>query len=268
MNSAHHMVVLSHSNLPNAVVRTAMLATIFLVLALPTSAAADQIRVLGTQSMTLVWSQVSETFAQQSGHTVVMTPHIAAAAKQMIDAGEPFDVVVLSPAVVDALIREGRVQPGSRVDIMQAPIGVAVRQGAPRPDISTVDVFRQMLLDARSVSYLRTGASGLYLAELMETLGIADALRDKTRRPDEDIVGPMVARGEADLGITAISTLLATPGLDVVGPIPRSLQRPVVFTGAVSSVTRFRRASGQFLAFVTSPAVASAMRAKGLEPIK
>lgn len=249
-----------------SVTRALLLATAWIFIGTPSSATADDIRVLGTQSMTLVWSQVSAGFEQRTGHKVSMTPHIAAAAKRMIDAGEPFDVVVLSPAVVDELIREGKVVPASRVDIMKALIGVAVRAGTARPDVSTVDAFKTTLLQARTISYLRTGASGLYLSGLMGKLGIAEALRAKSKLPDEDIVGPMVARGEAELGITAISTLLATPGLDVVGPIPESIQNPVVFTGGVSSGTQVRQAAEQFLAFVTSSAVVPAIRAKGLEP--
>ena len=225
-----------------------------------------QIKVLGTQSMVLVWGEVAASFQEQTGHKVVMTPHIAAAAKRLIDAGEQFDVVILSPAVVDELIREKKVDGTTRVDIMRAPIGVAVRNGEPKPDISSVAAFRSALLTAKSIAYLKTGTSGVYLAGLMTKLGIADQVRGKTKLPEADIVGPMVARGEAEIGITAISTLLATPGVSVVGPIPAEIQNPVPFTGAVSTTTASPAAAQALLKFLTSPAVAPAIRKKGLEP--
>jgi len=229
-------------------------------------AQADEIRVLGTQSMVLVWSELAAIFEQQTGHRVVMTPHIAATAKRMIDAGERFDVVVLSPAVVDELIRENKIVGSSRVDIMRAGIGVAVRAGDPKPDIGSVAAFTSALLNAKSIAYLKTGASGIYLAELIRKLGIADQLQGKTKRPEEDIVGPMVARGEADLGITAISTLLATPGVSVVGPIPEAVQSYVIFTGGISTRASSQAAAQALLNFLTSPAVVPAIRAKGLQP--
>jgi molybdate transport system substrate-binding protein len=231
-----------------------------------TIAHADEIRVLGTQSMVLVWTEVAATFERQAGHKVVMTPHIAATAKRMIDGGERFDVVILTPAVVDQLIRDNKVVATSRVDIMRVGIGVAVRAGQPRPDISSVAAFKSALLNANSIVYLKTGTSGVYLTGLMEKLGIAEQLRAKTRRPEEDIVGPMVARGEADVGITAMSTLLATPGLSVVGPIPEEIQSYVIFTGGISTSTPSADASRALLKFLVSPAVVPAIRSKGLQP--
>jgi molybdate transport system substrate-binding protein len=225
-----------------------------------------EIRVLGTNSMVLVWDEVGAIFQQQTGHKVVMTPHIAVEAKRLIDAGERFDVVILSPAVVDALIRENKVDGRTRVDIMRAGIGVAVRAGEPTPDISTVAAFRTALLTAKSIAYLKTGTSGVYLANPMAKLGIADQLRGKTKLPEDDIVGPMVARGEAEIGITAISTLLATPGLSVVGPIPAEIQNYVIFTGGVSTNAHSPAAAQALLKFLTSPAVVPAIRQKGMQP--
>ena len=149
---------------------------------------------------------------------------------------------------------------------MRVGIGVAVRTGQPRPDISSVEAFKAALLKANSIAYLKIGVSGVYLAGLMKRLGIADELKGKTRLPEEDIVGPMVARGEADLGITAISTLLATPGLDVVGLIPAEIQQYVIFTGGVSANSPAQDAGRELLKFLTSPAVVPAIRSKGLEP--
>ena len=253
--------------LHRSTVRTLAIAS-FLSLGIGSAADADEIRVLGTQSMMLVWSDVAAIFERQTGHKVVMTPHIAAAAKRLIDAGERFDVVVLSPAVVDELIREKKVVGASRVTIMRAPIGVAVRSGQPKPNIGSVAAFKSAVLNAKSIAYLKTGASGLYLSQLMTKLGIAEQLRARTKQPEEDIVGPMVARGEVELGITAISTLLATRGVDVVGPIPDEIQNFVVFTGGISATTPSLRAAQDLLRFLTSAAVDPAIRAKGLQPLR
>ena len=243
-----------------------LLSTLACVVMATLPAQPADIRVLGTQSMMLVWSEVAAVFEQQTGHKVVMTPHIAVAAKRLIDAGERFDAVILSPAVVDELIREKKVDAATRVDIMRAGIGVAVRAGAPKPDISSVEAFKSALLNAQSIAYLKTGASGVYLADLTAKLGIADQLRSKSKLPEEDIVGPMVARGEAEIGITAISTLMATPGLSVVGPIPAEIQNYVIFTGGVSTTTPSPAAARALLRFLTSSAVMPAIRKKGLQP--
>ena len=240
-------------------------------MALPTTcgmAGAAEIRVLGTQSMMLVWDEIGATFESHSGHKVVMSQHIAASAKRMIDAGYRFDVAILSPAVIDQLIKEGKIVGESRADIMRVGIAVAVRAGQPRPDVASVEAFKAALLQASSIAYLKTGASGLYLSELMSRLGIADRLRAKTRLPEEDVVGPMVARGEAELGITAMSTLLATPGLDVIGPLPADIQNHVVFAGGISADTASPEAARSLLDFLTSRAAAPAIKAKGLQPGK
>jgi molybdate transport system substrate-binding protein len=237
-----------------------------LLIATCTGSHAAEIRVLGTQSMVLVWNEIAASFESQTGHKVVMTPHIAAAAKKMIDAGERFDVAILSPGVIDQLIKENKVAAETRVDIMRVGIAVAVRAGQPKPDITSVEAFKAALLKAGSIAYLKTGVSGVYLSKLMQRLDIADQLKSKTKTPEEDIVGPMVARGEAELGITAMSTLLATPGLEVVGPIPAEIQNYVIFTGAISSASPAPEAGRALLNFLTSPAAVPAMRAKGLQP--
>jgi ABC-type molybdate transport system substrate-binding protein len=120
------------------------------------SHAAD-IRVLGTQSMVLVWNEIATSFERQTGHKVVMTPHIAAAAKKMVDAGERFDVAILSPGVIDQLIKENKVVTETRVDIMRVGIAVAVRAGQPKPDITSVEAFKAALLKAGTIAHLKTG---------------------------------------------------------------------------------------------------------------
>jgi len=239
-------------------------AGVFMTIA--ADAAAAEIKVLGTQSMVLVWNEIAPKFEQQTGHTVSMTPHIAATAKRMIDAGERFDVAILTPAVIDQLIKESQLIANTRTDIMRVGIGVAVRAGQDKPDISSVEAFKNTLLNAKSIAYLKTGVSGIYLSELMKRLGIAEDLKSKTILPEGDVVGPMVARGEAQMGITAMSTLRATPGLEIVGPLPPEIQSYVTFTGGVSTSTTSPDAGRDLLQFLTSPAALPAMRAKGLEP--
>jgi molybdate transport system substrate-binding protein len=224
------------------------------------------IKVLGTQSIQLVWKEIGAKFEQTTGHKVVMTADIAAAAKRKIDGGETFDAAILTPAVIDQLIEEGKVVAGTRIDILRVGIGIAVRTGEPKPDIGSVEAFKRALLNARSIAYLKQGTSGLYLADLMKRLGIAEELKSKTILPDDDIVGPLVARGEAAVGLTALSTLRATPGVDVVGPLPPELQLYVKFTGAVSTATATPDAAGELLRFMTGPFAIPVIKSKGMEP--
>ena len=135
----------------------------------------------------------------------------------------------------DELIREGRLVPGSRADVMKAGIGLAVKRGAPKPDISTVAAFKQTLLDAKSITYLKEGASTRHLVKVLAQLGIADALRSKTIMPVTELVSEMVAAGEAEIAIIVIPNILSVPGAELVGPLPEEIQSWITFTAAVSA---------------------------------
>jgi molybdate transport system substrate-binding protein len=187
-------------------------------------------------------------------------------ANRRIDSGEAFDVAFVLPPMMDLLITQGKIVADTRTHFLRIGIGVAVRAGAVKPDISSVDAIKRALLNAKTIAYLQGGASGPYLAALIERLGISRELQPKTLRPDMDIVGDLVARGEADIGVTAISTLLATPGVEVVGPLPQEIQSYVYFEGGIATNASAPDAARALLKFLTERSTVRVIKSKGMEP--
>lgn len=183
-----------------------------------------------------------------------------------IDASEPFDFLVAAPGQIDGLIKDGKILPPTRTDLTRSGIGVAVRAGAPKPDISSVDAFKRTLLKARSIGYLKEGQSGVYLAGMLERLGIAEAIKSKVTRPDTDIVSELVAKGEVEVGMVVITQILTTPGVQLVGPLPPELQSYIVFTGGVSANSSAPGAAKELMRFLTGPIAIPVIRAQGMEP--
>jgi molybdate transport system substrate-binding protein len=185
---------------------------------------------------------------------------------QEIAGGAQADLAILTGEVVDDLIARGKAVAGSRVDLARSGIGVAVRKGAPRPDIGTADALRRALLAARSVAHSKSGQSGLYFPTVLERLGIAAEMKPKLVVPESGIaIGELVARGEAEIGVQQISELLPVAGVEVVGPLPPPLQKITVFSAGVPATATHPRAA---LALAQSIARASRplLAAKGLEP--
>jgi len=228
-----------------------------------------EIRVFALQSPQIIIGELAAAFEQRTGYRITQLLSHADLPRQVtprIDAGEPFDAAFLGASHIDQLVREGKVLSDTRANFVRVPIGVAVRAGAPRPDISSVEAFKRALLDARSIAYLRAGTSGPYLDGLFERFGIASTLQPKARRPDTDTVGDLVADGEAEIGVTAIATLMATRGVDVVGPLPPEIQSYVDFAAAVSANAAVPDIARELIAFVTGPATIPTIRTKGMEP--
>jgi molybdate transport system substrate-binding protein len=191
---------------------------------------------------------------------------VAAVMKRRIEAGEPFDLAILVNFQTDDLITKGKLVADTRSDLMKAGIGVAVRRGAKVPDIGTVEAFKQTLLDAKSITYLKEGASTIYLDRLFARMGIADALRAKTIKPETESVSEAVATGDVELGIIVIPNILSVPGAQLVGPIPEDIQSYIVFTAAVAANSPNQQAARDLISFLRSPAAISAIKAKGMSP--
>ena len=183
-----------------------------------------------------------------------------------INDGEPFDLLVAAPAQIDALIEAGTIIPETRTDLARSGIGVAVRAGASKPDVSSVDAFKRALLAARSVAYLKEGQSGVYVAAVLERLGIAEAIRSKATLPETDIVSELVSRGEIELGIVVITQILTTDGVALAGPLPAEIQSYITFTGGISAESKSIDAAKELLTFLKSPAAIGVMRAQGMVP--
>jgi molybdate transport system substrate-binding protein len=184
---------------------------------------------------------------------------------QALGAASGTDVVIQSTDVMERLVREGSVTAGTAVAFARAGIGVAVRTNAPTPDIATTDAFRRALLAARSVAHSR-GASGLYIASLIERLGIAEAMRTRTVIVENEPVAVAVARGDAELGLQQINVITPVPGVDYAGPLPPELQHFVVFLAAPLPRSRRLDAARELIRFIASPATAPLI-ARTMEPV-
>ncbi len=183
-----------------------------------------------------------------------------------LERNEPADVVILASEALDMLIEQGKVAPGSRVDLVHSKIGLAVQAGATQPDISTPEVFVQMLRDAESIAY-SASASGTYLStELFPRLGIMEEIQDKCQRIESERVGNVVARGDAQIGFQQVSELLPIEGIDYVGTIPEELQKVTTFSAGIATDARNPDGARALIGFLSSPEVYAAIREAGLEP--
>ena len=184
-----------------------------------------------------------------------------------LQRGEPADVVILASDALAQLEAQGRIVNGSRVNLAESIIGMAVRAGAAKPDISSIENLKQILLNAKSIAY-SDSASGIYLsAELFPRLGIADKIKSKCKRIQGEMVGTVIARGEAEVGFQQMSELLAIPGIDIVGPLPAAVQKTTVFSGAVTTQSQEPQIAIELLRFLASPEAAQAIEASGLRPM-
>jgi len=229
-------------------------------------ATSAELKIFGSRVTKMVMGDMGPGFEQATGHKLTVVTDVAAVMKRRIEANEPFDLAVLVNFQTDDLIKSGKLLADTRADVMKAGIGVAVRRGAPKPDISTVDAFTRTLLAAKSITYLKEGASTLHLDKVFARLGIADALKDKTIKPATESVSEMVAAGEAELGIIVIPNILSVPGAELVGPIPPELQSYIVFTAAVSAQTPNRQAARDVIKLITGPAAVPVIKGKGMDP--
>ena len=181
--------------------------------------------------------------------------------------GEPVDVLILAGSALDNLIKDGKAVSGSRTDLARSSIGMVVRKGAPKPDISTVDALKRTLLEAKSIAY-SASASGVYLStEMFPRLGVADQIKGKAKRIESERVAAVVARGDAEMGFQQVSELLPEKGTDYVGPLPDEVQRVTVFSAGIASGAAEPDAANALIKFLTSPAALPAITKSGLEPM-
>ncbi len=232
---------------------------------------ADQVRVMTSGGFAAPYLDLVSPFEGATKHKAVSVATSTGLGEDSIPSrvrrGEPVDVVVLADAAIEELIKEGRIVAGSRVVLARSAIGMAVRTGAPKPDISSVEALRRTLLQAKSIAY-SAQVSGEYLStELFPRLGIADQVKAKSRRIERERVGAVVARGEAEIGFQQISELLPIAGIDYVGPLPAEAQRVTVFSAGVAASAGSPEAARALIRFFTSAEGVRAMVKYGLEPI-
>ena len=247
-------------------ITAALLLSLPVLLSEVGEAMSAELKIFGTRVTKVVVGELSAQFEQATGYQPVIIADVAQASKRKIEAGEPFDMAVLVDFQIDDLIKQGRLLADSRTDLMKSGIGVAVKRGAPKPDISTVPAFKKTLLEAKSITYLKEGASTTHLRKIFAQLGIADVLMPKTVQTMTESVSEAVADGTVELGIIVIPNILSVPGAELVGPLPAEINFHVKFTAGVSAKSPNQQAARELIKLLKSPAAAAVMKAKGLEP--
>ena len=247
-------------------------AMIVVLLLTRVAVAADEIRVMTSGAFTAAYLELAPEFERATGHRIVTeatsmgTGPTGIAAR--LERGEAIDVVIVADTDLERLTSAGRIRPGTRVDLARSAIGMAVRRGAPKPDISSVDALTRTLLEAKSIAY-SASVSGTYLStELFQRLGIADRVLPKSRRIEGgERVGTVVARGEAEIGFQQISELLPVDGIDFVGPLPAEVQRVTIFSAGVGAASTHPAVAKSFIDFLASSAAVGIIRKTSLEPV-
>jgi molybdate transport system substrate-binding protein len=245
--------------------RTALLG--LLCLAQGTDAVTAELKIMTPRSMWTVLNEIGPQFEGTSGYKLNVVTGIAATLANRIIDGERFDVFIGPPVQMDRAIQNNKIIADTRTAIARSGIGVEVRAGAPKPDISSVEAFKRALVNAKSIGYLKQeGTSGAYLHGLFERLGIAEALKSKVVRPETDIVSELVAKGEIELGMVVITQIMTTPGVELVGPIPRELQYYVRWSGGVSANSAAPEVAKELIRLLTGTTALPVLVAQGMEP--
>jgi len=203
------------------------------------------------------------------GHPLAVEFGTTASIKPRIEAGEAFDVTFLTSDAIDALIKEGKLAADSRANAARVGIGVGIRPGAAKPDVSTAEALKKTLLNAKSITYAQAGASRPVIDKMLGSMGIADALKSKTLLlPGAEETTAAVVGGKADLLLTLISEIVSAKGMELDGPLPKEFQTYVAFAAGVSPNAKNAEAAKAAVKFLTGPKAAAAYKAKGMEPVK
>jgi molybdate transport system substrate-binding protein len=246
------------------VLRYGVIATVLFCLSYP--AVAADIKVLCIPGMKASIDALIPEFERTSGYKVSVTYEIYAGQKQHIDSGD-FDVAIFARSQIDELSKQGRVAPGSVTDIASTNIGIAVKAGAQRPDIHDEAAFKHLMLSARSITYTENSSTGVYVTKLLARLRLTEQIKDKLLlQAGGAMTTPAVARGDAEIGIVLISDILATPGVDLVGPLPPALQNQVMQAAGISAKVEMPSNGKAFIEFLEGPTAAAAFQSRGLQP--
>lgn len=229
-------------------------------------AQAVELKVLSGNGSRPAMIALAAQFERATGHKVSLNFFVNPEVRRRIESGEAFDVTVLNPPVLDALIKTGYVRADSRAVIGRIGLGAAVKAGAPRPDISTPEAFKKTLLSVKSVAYPGEGASGIYFANLVERMGIGAEMKSRMRPMPGEYNVEMVANGEADMIVVVASRIYGVPGVEMLGLIPKELQTWIGFATGVSSKTQHAEAARALTKFLSTPPADQVLRPIGIEP--
>jgi molybdate transport system substrate-binding protein len=244
-------------------------AMVLMAAGVPRGAAAAEIKVLTAGAFKQVLLVLVPDFEKQTGHKVILENDTVGALTKRIEGGEAFDLAVLTPAAVNDLSTKGKFVAGSRTNLGRVGVGVVVKEGAPKPDISSVDAFTKTLLAAKSVAYIDPaagGSSGIYVAGLLDKLGIAADVKPKAKLIPGGAVAEHIARGEAEIGIHQISEILPVKGITLIGPLPADIQNYTVYAAGLGANGKESEAAKALLKTLSGPGAADVLKSKGMEP--
>ncbi len=227
------------------------------------SASAAEVTALISNALKTSMPEIAPQFEKATGHKLAITFGSTAPLAARIAKGGAVDFAVVGEEAADSLVRQGKLVAATRAVIARSGLGIAIRKGAPKPDLSTVEAFKRTFLAAKSIAYNERGLSGIYLQGLFKRLGIADQLKAKTK---DSSGAETVGKGEAEIGVSQASEVLLVAGVDFGGVLPAEIQNYTVFAGAVVTAAREPQAAGALLKFLASPEAMRVMKAKGLEP--
>ena len=231
-----------------------------------TDATAISINVLSTLALRGVLTEIADEFRVLTGLSFAATYKSTNMALNLIAQGATADMTIITREAIDRLVRDGIIVAGSTTDLAQSGIGIAVRAGAPKPDIGTVAALKRALLETKSIAFSRLGASGIHFADVIERLGIADEARRKAHISDS-YVGEVTARGEAEMAVQQISELMPVAGIDIVGPLPDEVQKISVFAAGIFRAARNPGGAGKLISYLAEPRLVPVLIRKGLEPV-
>ena len=229
---------------------------------------AAEIRVLSTQATEQAYRELVLQFEKASGHKVTTVFTGTLDANKRFAAGETYDLLIMSAPSIEEHIKAGKVVAGSRVDLAKSGVGVGVKAGASKPDISTTEALKRTLLAAKSIGY-STGPSGIYMIGVFQRMGIADEIKPKPKlkqTPTGVFVGSIIANGEAEIGFQQVSELSHFAGVDYVGPLPAEIQQFTIFSSGIMAGAKEADAAKALVNFITAPAAAAVFKKIGMEP--
>jgi molybdate transport system substrate-binding protein len=234
-----------------------------LLLIVSTAASAAELKVFASRAVWTVLQEIGPGYEKETGDRLTLITGLSPEFLKRVNAGEPFDVIAAPPPALDGLIKSGQIVASSKVDLVRSAVGVIVRAGASKPDVSSVESFKQTLLKAKSITYLPVPG----VPQLLEQLGLKDALASKTTVPDTEISAELVAKGEIELAILVVTQAFTTPGVELAGPLPREIQRYSVFGGAVSATSQAPGPAQRLLGYLKSPRALEVIKAQGMEAL-
>ena len=240
--------------------------TLMSTFTVPRAANAAEIKVLCSMALKAVAEELFPQFERSTNHRVVVQYALAATQKQKAESGEPFDLIVVTPAMLDDLVKQGKVAADTRTVVARSGLALIIKAGAPKPDIGTVDALKRTLLEAKSITYTKEGASGVLFAQIIAKLGIADALAPKTQYTSAgEEASANVVSGRAELGVLPVSEILPVKGAALGGEFPGETQQYIVMAAGVGAKAGQSAAARELLKFLMSPSALPVLKAKGME---